>query len=59
MTEYLLPKRAWASGSVRPEKLLKRQSLQIGLVERETTELAEGDYLILDFGLELCGGLRL
>ena len=33
--------------------------MQIGLAERETTDFSEGDYLILDFGREICGGIRI
>ena len=59
MTEYVLPMRVFASDGVRAESLLKKQTLEISLTERETTAFGAGDYVILDFGVELCGGLRL
>lgn len=41
------------------ENLLKKQILQIGLAETVTTVFEKDDYVILDFGKEMCGGLRL
>ena len=41
------------------ENLLRRQTLQIGLSETVTTVFDKGDYVILDFGVELCGGIRI
>ena len=42
-----------------PENLLKKQSLQIGLAESITANVAEGGYIILDFGKEMNGGIRI
>ena len=42
-----------------PDVLLKKQPLQIGLAEKHFAEFAEGDYVILDFGKEMCGGARI
>lgn len=58
MTEYIFPK-----GTV-PQKdgycnLLIKQPLQIGLSERLTTPFEDGDHVILDFGKEMCGGIRI
>ena len=42
-----------------PKQLLKKQPLQIGLAEVFTSEFNEGDYVVLDFGKEMCGGARI
>ena len=42
-----------------PNNLLKKQPLQIGLAEVFTSEFNEGDYVVLDFGKEMCGGARI
>ena len=39
--------------------LLVKKPLQIGLSETCTTVFEEGGYVILDFGREMCGGIRL
>ena len=60
MIEYIFPVRvvdAKCTGDA--SLLLKKTSLQIGLSERETVAFAAGDYVVLDFGLEMCGGIRL
>lgn len=41
------------------KNLLKKQTLQIGLAEKYTTVFEDGDYVILDFGKEMCGGVRI
>ena len=41
------------------DALLKKQPLQIGLSERETVAFNNGDYIVLDFGKEMCGGARI
>jgi len=41
------------------QNLLKIQPLQIGLAEHYTTEFDTGDHIILDFGKEMCGGIRI
>ena len=60
MTEHIFPRRIveirCQEGG---ENLLKKQTLQIGLAETLTTDFARGDYVVLDFGAELCGGLRI
>ena len=58
MKEYILPERIIASEGVDTRNLLKKQPLQIGLAERETTAFEDGQYVILDFGEEMCGGIR-
>lgn len=60
MIEYVFPKRV--ADSNKKQKfpfLLKKQPLQIGLSEKETTEFLGGDYVVLDFSKEMCGGLRI
>ncbi len=39
--------------------LLHRQKTQIGLVERDTAHAHAGAYLILDYGAEVCGSVRI
>ena len=41
------------------KNLIKKQSLQIGLNETITTKFLGGDYVILDFGQEMNGGIRI
>lgn len=41
------------------ENLLKKQSLQIGLNERATATFSAGGYIILDYGKEMNGGVRI
>lgn len=41
------------------ENLLKKQDLQISIHETEPTTFREGGYVILDFGKELCGTIRI
>ena len=60
MTEYIFPRRIVDVRCQRGEEnLLKKQPLQLGLAETVTTVFDKGDFVILDFGLELCGGLRI
>ena len=40
------------------QALLKKQPLQIGLSETHTAEI-NGGYIILDYGKEMCGGVRI
>ncbi|MGN1078177.1 MAG: alpha-L-rhamnosidase, partial [Candidatus Gallimonas sp.] len=60
MTEYVYPQKITESRFAAGEgALLKKQPLQIGLSERETAEISDGGHLILDFGKEMNGGIRL
>ena len=59
MNEYCFPKSVIASRGVVADPLLIRQPLQVGLREEQITAFAKGDYVILDFGVELCGGVRI
>ena len=60
MTEVLFPVRVAACAGVEnAEKLLVKKTLQIGLTEQVVTKIADGGYVILDFGQELCGGVRI
>lgn len=59
MREHIWAKRIWTSEGISPERLLQKQPLQIGLAETKTTVFEEGTYVILDFGVELCGGVRI
>lgn len=59
--EFLVPERiVLAKGNVeRPELLVGRQADQIGLNERELTSMRGRSLLLVDFGRELHGGIRL
>ncbi len=60
MTEYISPKRiADSSKKQKFPFLLKKQPLQIGLSEKEISEFLFGDYIVLDYGKEMCGGIRI
>ena len=59
MTSHLFPKRAFNEEDKRYPMLLKKQTLQIGLAEKNTTFFDANDSVILDFGEELSGGIRI
>ncbi len=60
MKEYIFPKKVVDTNSkVDTKNLLKKQPMQIGLNERYYTIFEEGEYVILDYGKEMCGSLRI
>lgn len=60
MTEYLFPAKIVGYDRGQDiQNLLAKQALQIGLCEARTASFEEGGYVILDFGQELCGSLRI
>lgn len=60
MEKVIYPKKIIASKNVNGVENLKiKKPMQIGLIEPQVTEILEGGYLILDFGKELCGSLRI
>ena len=59
MKTYLFPKRAFNESNRLFPSLTKRQTLQIGLAERNTTFFDVNDSVILDFGEEVSGGIRI
>ena len=60
MTEYIFPKDIKAFDSCEnPHSLLKKKELQIGLAETDVAEFSDGGYIILDFGAEQNGGVRI
>ena len=59
MKEYLWPQKVYTKDGVGTENLFRKQALQIWLAEKKTTVFGDGDYVILDFGAELCGGIRI
>ena len=60
MKEHVFPRRILEIRCREGEgNLLKKQTLQIGLAETVTTLFEKDDYVILDFGMEMCGGLRI
>ncbi len=60
-TRYIYPEKISASGGAvqNSEALTKRRALQIGLSEPDLAELNGKAFLILDFGKELSGGVRI
>lgn len=60
MTEYVYPtKIIFAEEVEHAEHLLMRKDLQIGLCEENTVSVSPGATLVLDFGKELRGGIRI
>ena len=59
MKTYLFPKRAFNESNRLFPSLTKRQTLQIGLAEQNTTFFDVNDSVILDFGDEVSGGIRI
>ena len=59
MTSYIFPKKVVLPESASVENLLEKQPLQIGLDERTTTIFEKGSFAILDFGVEISGGIRI
>ncbi|MBQ9743503.1 MAG: alpha-L-rhamnosidase [Clostridia bacterium] len=60
MTEYIFPERIKDYQAVNScNALLKRQAMQIGLAEKETATFDNGEYVILDYGKEMNGGVRI
>lgn len=59
MNTYIFPKRIWMKDGTEAKHLVQKQPLQIGLAEKKTTVFRENDYVILDYGSELCGGVRI
>ena len=59
--KYVLPSRIVAkSGAIENEQvLLEEHTLQIGLQERNTAKLEGKSWIILDFGKEVSGGVRI
>lgn len=60
MTEYIFPKKI-KSGSDKGDMkgLLVKKPMQIGLAEVNTVSFGEGEYIILDYGKEMNGGVRI
>ena len=60
MRKFILPKRIVESENVENvSSLLKRKPLQIGLAENDCLEVKGKGYIILDFGEETRGGVRI
>ncbi len=59
MKEYVLPcKIIKEEGIFNSSTLLKKKSKQIGFHE-EGAEIKDGGFIVLDFGKEMCGGVRI
>ena len=60
MTEYIFPKSIKdCSRKNDLSGLLVKKPMQIGLAETNTTVFKEGEYVILDYGKEMNGGVRI
>lgn len=60
MKRYVLPKKLISNRKHADVKcLLKKKDLQIGLAENSLAFFDKGDYVILDFGVETSGGVRI
>ncbi len=60
MKEYIFPKTIKESYLASDlDSLLKKQPLQIGLCETKTATVSSGGYIILDYGKEMNGGIRI
>ncbi len=61
MKEYLLPKKIISvDGIVKNiECLFEKKEMQIGLSEKDFVEMQETSSILLDYGKEICGGIRL
>lgn len=60
MQQYILPKKIVGSKCANfVENLLEDQPKQIGLAEWKTSNFNEGGYVILDYGQEMNGGIRI
>ena len=56
----VLPERIVAQEGVKNEtRLLSPATMQIGIGREETAEIARGGYIVLDYGREIVGGVRL
>ena len=60
MKEYIYAKKiSFEQGVVNADNLLIKKELQIGLSETKTTVFKTNGAVILDFGKEICGGVRI
>ena len=60
MKQYVLPKKLFKDKkTISLKNLKKKQPLQIGLTEPNVTCFSKGEHIILDFGAEICGGIRI
>ena len=60
MTEFCFPVRiALSRCAGDTSALLKKQSMQIDLFEKYTAHFQDGDFVVLDFGKEMCGSVRI
>lgn len=60
MKSYIFPVAIKLSeGADNKESLLRKKPLQIGLAEADVATFSEGGYVILDFGKEISGGVRI
>ena len=59
-TEYVFPVAVvCAEKTENAEAITKEKELQINLVEPQLTRIEKGGFLVMDFGRELAGGVRI
>ena len=58
MKQYVFPKKIIGENAEQYSDLLVKQDMQIGLAESKVCYFKKGDSVILDFGMEICGGVR-
>ena len=59
MKSYIFPQKIVLRDRANCENLLKKQPLQIGLSETKTSLFEHGAFVVLDFGKEIGGGVRI
>ena len=60
MIEYIFPKNIKGfTACENPESLIRKKELQIGLAEKDVAVFSDGGYIIIDFGMEQNGGVRI
>ncbi|MBQ3220370.1 MAG: alpha-L-rhamnosidase [Clostridia bacterium] len=59
MQECIFPKRIDVCSHTVYENLLKKQPLQIGLSEKYITSFKKNDFIVLDYGKEMSGSIRI
>jgi len=58
--KFNLPKKIFKAENVEnPKALLNKKTLQIGLNETDCADVSEGSFIILDYGVETRGGIRI
>ena len=61
ITEFILPKEicSFSNNVTSVQTLFKEKDIQIGLNEKEYMTVSGRGYIVLDFGMEYSGGVRI